>query len=238
MQDEIRKHSKKAVSIIKNSNHSTVEKIKEISMEIFIIVFAVSFSIWLHSWSEHRHQQKEVKEFLTDLKEDLKGDMESQIEARKVYLKTIESFNYIINLSEKQYDNLSGAKDSISFKSNLSTKLSSFPNVWLKSRSGNYEGFKSSGKIGFIENKKLKKLILEYYEQAMPAAAMQDEYIRQMTMKTSELISDIDGNGKRIIFNKKVRIYLQYIIIMSNSSLENYKNTTKLSQDILEKIDK
>jgi hypothetical protein len=237
MQEEIRKHSKKAVSIIKSSNHSALEKVKEIGIEIFIIVFAVSFSIWLHSWSEHRHQQKEVKEFLTDLKEDLKGDIESQIEARKVYLKTIESFNYIINLSEKQYDNLSSAKDSTSFKSNLSTKMSSFPNIWLKSRSGNYEGFKSSGKIGFIENKKLKKLILEYYEQAMPGAAMQDEYNRQMAMKTIELISDIDGNGKKIIFNKKVRTYLQYIIMMSNESLENYQNTTKLSQDIVKKID-
>jgi len=238
MQDEIRKHSKKAVSIIKNSDHSTVEKIKEIGIEIFIIVFAVSFSIWLHSWSEHRHQQKEVKEFLTDLKEDLKADIESQIDAKKVYQRTIENFNYIINLSEKKYDSLSGGKDSTLFKSNLSTKISSFPSIWLKSRSGNYEGFKSSGKIGFIENKKLKKLILEYYEQAMPAAAMQDEYNRQISIKTSEIISDIDGKGKKIIFNKKVQLNLQNIILMSNSSIENYQNITTLSEDILEEIDK
>ncbi|MBC7525013.1 MAG: hypothetical protein H7239_11315 [Flavobacterium sp.] len=57
-----------------SKTHTFIEKLTEISIEIFIIVFAVSLSIWLHSWSEHNHQQNEVKKFLVDLKSDLIRD--------------------------------------------------------------------------------------------------------------------------------------------------------------------
>lgn len=238
MQDEIKKHSKKAIEVMKNSDHSFVDKIKEIGIEISVIIFAVSFSIWLHTWNEHRHQQEEVKDFLVDLKEDLKSDIENQIAIKNVYLKTVENFNYIINLTEEEYDSLRGAKDSTLFRADLSNKMSSFPNAWFKSSSGNYEGFKSSGKIGYIENKKLKKLILEYYEKEVQGTAMQDDYIRGMTLKTGELLSDIDGNGKKIVFNKKLRQYLETISMMSSASLSNYDNISKSAKDILDVIDK
>jgi hypothetical protein len=238
MQDEITKHSKKVIKEMKNSDHSFVDKIKEIGIEISIIIFAVSFSIWLHTWNEHRHQQEEVNDFLADLKEDLKSDIESQIAAKNVYLKTVENFNYIMNLKEEGYDSLRGGKDSTLFRADLSNKISSFPFTWFKSRSGNYEGFKSSGKIGFIENKKLKKLILEYYEQEVQGVELQNDYIRAATLKTTETIADIDGNGKAILFNKKVRFYLQGIIEMSSTSLSNYDNISKSAQEILEEIRK
>jgi hypothetical protein len=238
MQDEITKHSKKVIKVMKNNEWSGINKIKEIGIEISIIVFAISFSIWLHTWNAHRNQQDEVKDFLTDLKEDLNSDLESQIAAKNAYTKTIENFNYIINLTEEEYDSLRGGKDSTLFTTNLSDKINSFPNVWFKSRSGNYEGFKSSGKIGFIENKKLKKSILEYYEQEVQGAALQDDYAREMIIKTTEQMLDIDGNGKSIVFNKKVRNYLQTIILMSNASVSNYDTISKSAQEILEEIRK
>lgn len=238
MQDEITKHSKKIINEMKNAEHSSTHKIKDIVIEISIIIFAVSFSIWLHTWSEHRHQQQEVKEFLADLKEDLQSDLEIQIDAKNVHLKTIENFNYIINLTEGRYDSLRGAKDSALFIANLSTKLNSFPSVWFKSRSGNYEGFKSSGKIGFIENKKLKKLILQYYELDVQCATLQEDNNKAITLKTADCLSDIDGNGKKIFFNKKVRFYLRNIMLMSKASLSNYDDVSKSAQQILEEIKK
>jgi hypothetical protein len=238
MQDEITKHSKKVINLVKNEEHSFTHKIKEIGIEISIIIFAVSFSIWLHTWSEHRHQQEEVKDFLTDLKEDLKSDIESQIAAKNVHSKTIENFSYIINLSEDEYDRLKGGKDSTVFRANLSDKMNSFPNIWFKSRSGNYEGFKSSGKIGFIENKKLKKLIVEYYEQEVQGTIIQDGYIRETTLKAGDCLSEIDGNGKKIVFNRKLRYYLRNILLMSNASLSNYDLISKSAQEILEEIKK
>ena len=238
MQDEITKHSKKVINEMKNTEHSIFDKLKEIGIEIGIIVFAVSFSIWLHAWSEHRHQQQEVKEFLVDLKEDLKSDLETQMDAKNAHLKTIENFSYLINLTVERYDSLRGAKDSTLFRANLTSKLSSFPNVWFKSRSGNYEGFKSSGKIGFIENKKIKKLILEYYEHKVQGATLQEDNNKAMTLKTADYLSDIDGNASKIIFNRKLRFYLQNIILMSNGSLANYELISESAQEILEEIKK
>jgi hypothetical protein len=238
MQDEIKKHSKKAIEVMKNSDHSFVDKIKEIGIEISIIIFAVSFSIWLHTWNEHRHQQEEVKDFLVDLKEDLKNDIENQIDPKNVFLKTVENFNYIINLTEEEYDSLRGGKDSTLFRADLSNKLNSFPNQYFKSRSGNYEGFKSSGKIGYIENKKLKILIIEYYEHVVQGAALQDVYTRETLMKTGEILSDIDGNGKKIVFNKKLRQHLETISVMSSTSSANCDNISKSAKEILDEIDK
>ena len=239
MQDEIRKHSKNAINKMKTEEHSITEKIKEISVEIFIIVFAVSFSIWLHGWSEHRHQQEEVKELLSDLKDDIKNDILSMEAIKKSYSNTVESFTYLINLNESQYDSLSSGKDSVTFKENLSTKIHSVPSGWRKTNCGNYEGFKSSGKIGFIENKKLKKLILEYYEQLNPMTSIQDEYSRKEVEKFGDLIFGMTGQeGREIIFNPKIKLHLSLMIMMSNSSIENYDETILAAKTMIAEIDK
>ena len=239
MQDEIRKHSKKAVGVFRDSDHSFFSKIKEIIIEILIIAFAVSFSIWLHAWSEHRHNQKEVKEFMIDLKSDLNKDIESLEEGKKIYSNTMEAFTYLTNLAEYQFDSLSAGKDSAIFKTNINNKLSSFPNLLTRSNCGNYEGFKSSGKIGFIENKKLKKIILDYYEQQSPIKASQDLFTQQMTTKTYDIIAEMSGKKTReIIFNKKLQTYLQAMIVMANASKENYDETIKSARNIIVEIDK
>ena len=62
MQEEVKKHTKKIYNAMKNPKHTFADKIKEVSIEIFIIVFAVTLSIWLHSWSEKHHQREEAKE--------------------------------------------------------------------------------------------------------------------------------------------------------------------------------
>jgi hypothetical protein len=49
---------------MKEPGHSGWEKLKEVSIEVFIIVFAVTLSIGLHNWSEHRNEQYETREFL------------------------------------------------------------------------------------------------------------------------------------------------------------------------------
>ena len=53
-------------------------------------------------------------------------------------------------------------------KKNLSYSFSTGI-VTTKISDGDYEGFKSSGKIGYIENKKLKKAILKYYQETTPS---------------------------------------------------------------------
>jgi hypothetical protein len=59
----------------------------------------------------------------------------------------------------------------------------------FKSNDGNYQGFKSSGKIDQIENKELKKSILEYYEEHLPALYDVDRYHYSKQLEIWELIS-------------------------------------------------
>ncbi|WP_300567592.1 hypothetical protein [Flavobacterium sp.] len=159
MQDEITKHTKKIFHTMKHEKFTLGEKVKEIIIEVGIIVFAVSLSIWLHGWSEHRHQQEEVHQFLVGLKSDLNATIESAQGAGDIYKKAETRFLFLSKLSSKQKSN----SDSLNIYFN-EYQLS--PN--FQSNASRYEGFKSSGKIGLIENEVLQQGILNFYQQDLP----------------------------------------------------------------------
>lgn len=159
MEEELRKHLHNVTAIEKYQKKSLVEKVKHFVSEIVIIVFAVTLSISLHSWSEERHQQKETAEFLADLKEDLKEEKNNQLRYDNEVKKAIKMFNNLLAIDEKYIDSLEKNKKDISIHLDL---------LLHKFNRGNYEGFKSSGKIGFIKNRKLKKQILLFYEGKIP----------------------------------------------------------------------
>lgn len=148
MQDEVTKHSRKIYKTLKNSKNQIVDKVKEVFVEIFIIVFSVTLSIWLHSWTQQKHQQKEAIEFLVDLKDDLNKDIKNMSEKKAQMSEMIKEYSYLRNLTEARIDSLTNKNAGIGIR---------LFRVVRKTNNGNYEGFKSSGKIGFIENKKLKK---------------------------------------------------------------------------------
>ena len=183
MQDEILKHTEKIYKTVKNPQHSFGEKVKEVLMEIFIIVFAVTLSIWLHSWSEHNHQKKEAREFLRDIQDELAIDLKSMKEKR-ASLDTV--FNSSVQLLDSTNVKVLTGKISINFS------LTTF-----KANDGNYQGFKSSGKIGYIENKELKKKILSYYENELPALYDVDKYQYEKQLEVWELINSL---GKKEFF--------------------------------------
>jgi hypothetical protein len=159
-EQEVIKHTKKVYKIWNSKSHSTWHKIKEFIIEICIIVFAVSLSIWLHGKSEHNHQQKEVKEFLSGLKQDLLSDIKEMNEDRDSYRGQSNTFRYItsIKLNEAlQKDSLQKYVRWI------------FNTTGLNQNNGRFEGFKSAGKIGNIENKKLQDDIMDLYQENIPS---------------------------------------------------------------------
>jgi hypothetical protein len=160
---EIIKHSRKIKEKLEESKKSSTERWKEIITELLIIVFAVSLTTWFHDLNEHRSQQEEVKEFLTDIKDDLNKDIKGLENQKTSILQLIDSFKYVRNINKKIADSL----DKVNPKFRLNTEFRLF---FGEENTGNYEGFESSGKIVFIENKKLKKLILSYYKQHIPAS--------------------------------------------------------------------
>jgi hypothetical protein len=151
-EQEVIKHTKAVYKIWNNSQHSLWHKIKEFIIEIVIIVFAVTVSIWLHGISEHNHQQKEVKMFLLGLRRDLLSDRKEMKEDVASYLEQKKAFRYIVNAG------LSGPlnKDSV-----RSYRRSLFNTTRLQQNNGRFEGFKSSGKIGNIEDEALQNDIMD-----------------------------------------------------------------------------
>jgi hypothetical protein len=185
-EQEVVKHTKKVYKVWTSKEHGIWHKVKEFLVEIFIIVFAISLSIWFHDRSEHAHQQKEVKEFLLGLKDDLTNDvkeMESDIEG---YHRGSEAFKYINRLKM----NRPVEKDSFRlYASSIFSVIDFLPN------NGRFEGFKSSGKIGTIENISLQNDIMDFYQEEIPILFISTDYY---TKGKNRLLEYIQRNQKRI----------------------------------------
>ena len=200
---EITKHTKKIYKIWNSKEHSFRHKLQDFLIEIFIIVFAVSLSIWLHDKSEHNHQQKEVKEFLVGLKEDLSADIKEMEEDKKAYVKQGLIFKYITGVQLRQALN----NDSLQ---KYQTWL--FNTTRLQQNNGRYEGFKSSGRIGTIEDKTLQNNIMDLYQELIPGLlSSTDAYIRRKTqlfdygIKNRQRITDSTTNLAVILLSDEAQ---------------------------------
>lgn len=226
MQEEVKKHTKKIFDTAKNPQHTFGEKVKEILIEIFIIVFAVTLSIWLHSWSEHTHQQKEASEFLVDLKEDLKLDIKSMQTAKDSLSNNIDNFLYLEQLNSQKVDSLT----SFRFGSSIGT---------TKINNGNYEGFKSSGKIGFIENKDLKKQILKYYQDSTPSVLEVEKINANQVLKITDFWAEnAEKDFKKTVLSPKFKTMLNIFQNTAKNSLVLYEEAITVAKQIVAEIDK
>ncbi|WP_343707681.1 DUF6090 family protein [Flavobacterium sp.] len=231
MQEEITKHSNKIYKTVKNSEHTLGEKVKEIIIEIFIIVFAVTLSIWLHGWSEHRHQQEEVAVFLGNLKNDLKNDIESIDREVGMYQKTNADYEKILALTPSQLDSIYNAKSKVNFPIHSHGQTMTI---------GNYESFKSSGKLGYIEDEKLKQKILNYYQIFVPAANEVDKMYTEFLFKCFDKeIENADKPEKELYSDPKYKKTLAYLVKLGKNNIRVYKENTKpLAVELIKEIDK
>jgi hypothetical protein len=127
---------------------------------MFIIIFAVSISIWFHNWSEHRHEQADVKKFLLGLREDLYSDISEMNDDLNSYQLQSAAFNYVL---------ASGRTNSLRTDSLKRHANYLYNTTGLVPNSGRFEGFKTAGKIGKIENDSLQNNILDLYQENIPS---------------------------------------------------------------------
>jgi len=226
MDHEVSKHLKKIYAIAERAKKSIGEKVVEILIEIFIIIFAITLSIRLESWSEHRVEQKETKEFLIDLKQDLQKDIE-RINSVKTNLdNNIQPYIRLKGFTKQQIDSLTRSKSEMVLPMAL---------VIRKTNSGNYEGFKSSGKIGLIENKKLKKAILDYYQDTMPSISSIEDISNDQFTHLLDLIRE--NPRSKGMFKSSVMDQMQIFILLAKSLMSNYDEILKDASDIINEID-
>jgi hypothetical protein len=231
MQEEITKHSGKIYKTVKNSKHTLGEKVKEIIIEIFIIVFAVTLSISLHSWSEHKHQQEEVTVFLENLKNDLQNDVKNIDDEKEAYQKSNISYEKILALTSHQLDSIYKTKNKVDFPI-----YSHGPKMNI----GNYEGFKSSGKIGYIEDEKLKQKILNYYQIFVPAINEVDKYYNDFLFKCfDKMIENADKPEQELYSDPKFKKTIEFLVKLGNNNIRVYdKNTKPRTIELIKEIEK
>jgi len=184
-EQEVIKHTKKAFSIWKTKNKFW-HKVGDLLLEIFIIVFAVTLSIYFHDRSELRHQRHEAKEFLLGLKQDLKTDIEEMNQDKESFTKTNRAFMYIISRKLNQRLSIDSLREYSGWI---------FNTTGLVPNNGRFEGFKSSGKIGTIENKELQNNIMDLYQENIPNLINSTNFY---TSRKQRLFDYVAANGKRI----------------------------------------
>jgi hypothetical protein len=196
-EQEVVKHTKKIYKVWGSKEHSFWHKLKEFLIEIFIIVFAITLSIWFHNRSGHSHKQAEVKAFLLGLKGDLENDIKEMEQDKKSYARQHTAFSYITSIKYGELLN----KDSLRVHFPSITNTTS-----INTNDGRFQGFKSSGKIGDIENAELQNDIMDLYTEDFTTLQMSTSgYIgnkRKLAdylIKNNKRLSDSTSNGALIL---------------------------------------
>jgi hypothetical protein len=232
---EVIKHSKKVYSIFHSTNPA-IEKLKEFLIEIFIIVFAVSVTIWFHDLAEHRHEQKEVKEFLLGLKSDLTNDL-SEIESdKRGYRYQHAALRFFGTLNAHN----PGLPDSIAKYSNAI-----FNKVELVQNNGRFEGFKSAGKLGNIESKKLQNDILDLYQELIPSLLSTTQLYNNQKDRLIIFIEQhghIDSTTNQLVISDAMKLNQARIIYstlgyLPNEILHRYDLCVSRINEVVKEID-
>ena len=233
MENEIKDHVVKAYHTAKNPGLNFWHKAGEIAIEILIIVFAVTLSIWVHDRSEYNHEQKDVKAFLTGLKKDLSSDIVQLQEDKDAYIGAGMAFKYV----SKQSPDFKLNTDSIKkYQDYLFNGTEFIPN------NGRYEGFKSSGKLGNVEDNELQNDITSFYQGIVPTiSASASSYSQRKQFLFEYLYKNIrrDANG-HINLISVLSTDEAHIISLTLSSTEEitarYDRAIKKSKEIIRKI--
>ena len=233
-EQEVIKHTKKVYKIWGSEKHNFWEKLREFLVEIVIIVFAVSLSIWLHERSEHSHQQQEVKAFLFGLREDLKNDIKEMGEDKKSFYANRGGFGYLANLRLNETIN----RDSVlKYKQFLRNTTS------LLANNGRFEGFKSSGRIGNIEDLDLQNDIMEFYTENLPSLLLSTNLYTQQKLKFMDVVSenlvrltDSTTNEDKVLVMPRV---YNHIVTLSNVKeiIDRYDTCINKAKKIMGRID-
>lgn len=230
---EVIKHTQKMHEIVTKKDHSFLEKVKELGLEIFIIVFAVSLSIWLHGWSEHRHEQEQVEKFLTGLKSDIQSDVDDS----KAIIKEYQEFGKI-------YGSLSALDQNKPFDQESLKKQLPYinANIYLRPKVYRFNGFVSSGRIGNIENDSLSLNILKFYQVTIPEVDASESGWISRQKKLQNYLEENLNNPESITDNWKVLStpkgkQFTKKLIPWNQIYERYNNLIKSGETIIKQID-
>ena len=214
MEDELIKNSTQIWKKLR-SEGGMLEKLRSITGEILVIVFAVSFSIWINDRAEYKKEQEEVLDFLLICQEELSGDTADLRRCKDEIESTFRSNQILIGLDEKMLDSIK--------KNNIEMSFDGKPLI-RRTHIAGYEGFKTSGRLGNIENKNLKRKIMEYYEVLMPSLSEAEDYYNANTnLLLDRMIDRVSDEGKDALLEKNMKMRLAMNLTVAGSLVPNYQ---------------
>ena len=145
----------------------------------------------------------------------------------------IDKFRFARSLDKKRIDSL----DKLNPKYKLTDDFRLF---FGEENSGNYESFESSGKTVFIENKKLKKMILSYYKHQIPAGEKTGETFMNGFTKISDFIIKkivVEKSNNIAISDTNFQTDLEIRIVHAEENIRIGDISIKKIQEIITEID-
>lgn len=233
-EQEIIKHTKRIFGIWKTEN-TFLYKFSEFIGEILIIVFAVTISIYFHDRSELRHQRNDTKEFLLGLKQDLKTDTVEMNEDKNAYEHAQIIFRYIGNRKLNETLNADTVKKYGEWL---------FSTTGLAPNNGRFEGFKSAGKIGTIENRELQNNIMDLYQEDLPSLltstntfnANKNRFFEFLSVNVKR-ITDSTTNLDKVLSTDEAFIRINSLNYIGEI-IKRYDSCISKSRTIIEEINK
>lgn len=206
----------------KQSLRNFFPQIKKVAVEIIVIVFSVYVSIWLTNRSEYNKEQEETKEFLIDLKADLETDINNMTTEKAKLEESKNGISTLLNLSPKQMQEVGYIDMKIQFNTRRNIEA-------------NYEGFKSSGKIGNIEKRTLKNNILSYYQEHISVTTEMEKDLNSTKKDIIELLGKNNFNANTLsepFLRTKMNLYIGIV----NSLTTSYDEDIKLAKNIIREM--
>lgn len=233
-EQEVIKHTKKIFGIWKTEN-SFLHKLADFFLEILIIVFAVTISIYFHDRSELKHQRKDTKEFLLGLKQDLQTDITEMNADKDAYEHAQIIFRYIANRKLNETLNADTIKKYGGWL---------FSTTGLVPNNGRFEGFKSSGKIGTIENRELQNNIMDLYQEDLPSLltstniynANKNRFFEFLSANVKK-ITDSTTNLDKVLSSDEAYIRVNSLNFVGEI-IRRYDSCISKSRTIIKEIDK
>jgi len=157
---------------------------------------------------------------LKELNEDLTADIKVLEENKNTAIMLKNDYKFMLSLKKNTAnDSLIGSHTTFSL---LSTNF----NV------GRYEGFKSSGKIGTIEDDKLKNKILSYYQQTIPNLTSRVNFINAEQLR----ILDVDAGTNSlydVFTTQRMQSKYRNLQYNTNSLIDTYEEVIKQINEII-----
>ena len=212
-----------------------MDKLKKSLLEVIVIVFSVLLATWLENLRQRNEDQAVAREFLVGLRGDLLSDISEMKTDIKSYRKTSLGFRYFGSLSTSGVWN----SDSIN-----KYRYIFYNTTELLPNNGGYEGFKSSGKMYSIENRKLRTEILDLYQESIPLLLKSTELFIDKKNRLAVYFEDNQRLGKSGIANDQDLILSPKIQNLCNGLtyideiVDRYNRSISLSESIISTIEK